>query len=212
MTATAATEAGREPDRLAEIEGLRRRGRLGDAMAACQDLLQQSPEDARLLLLAAAISRDGRHHIRAASYLERVLAAEPPRASIYGEAARIWRQCGNKAGAVDAYRNALRLDPAWAPAHIELAEIQSEDGHVDEAVYHLKIAIAVDPDKLDARERLAALLEGAERECRRRRCAGKRCGARGGKSDRTIPAFARRRCRLHRERCSGTGCPGRTRC
>ena len=161
MTATAATEARVDPDRLAEIEGLRRRGRLGDAMAACQDLLQRSPQDARLLLLAAAISRDGRHHIRAESYLERLVAAGPRRASIYGEAARIWRQCGNKASALDAYRAALQLDPAWAPAHVALAEIQAEDGHGEEAIYHLKIAIAVDPDKLDARERLAVLLEGA---------------------------------------------------
>lgn len=161
MTATAETESAAKPDRLAEIEGLRRRGRLADAMAACQHLLQHSPQDARLLLLAAAISRDGRHHTRAASYLERVVAAEPPRASIYGEAARIWRQCGNRAGAIDAYRNALRLDPAWAPAHVELAEMQAEDGQGEEAIYHLKVAIAVDPDTLDARERLAVLLEGA---------------------------------------------------
>jgi tetratricopeptide (TPR) repeat protein len=161
MTATAGTGKAADPDRLAEIEGLRRRGRLGDAMSACQDMMERSPDDSRLLLLAAAISRDGRHHMRAGSYLERLIAAEPPQASIYGEAARIWRQCGNRAGAVDAYRNALRLDPAWAPAHVELAEIQAEDGQAEEAIYHLKIAIAVDPDKLDARERLAALLEGS---------------------------------------------------
>lgn len=150
-----------DPDRLNEVEALRRRGRLGDAMAACQELLQQAPEDLRLLLLAAAISRDGQHYIRAASYLDRVLAAAPSRAPVYGEAARIWRQCGNRSGAIDAYRHALRVDPTWAPAHVELAEMQSEDGLVEEAIYHLKIAIAVDPDKLDARERLAALLEGA---------------------------------------------------
>lgn len=148
-----------DPDRLADIEALRRRGRLGNAMAACQDLLLQAPEDLRLLLLAAAISRDGQHYVRASSYLDRVLAAEPARAAVYGEAARIWRQCGNRAGAIDAYRDALRVDPTWAPAHVELAEIQSEDGEAAEAIYHLKIAIAVDPDKLDARERLAALLE-----------------------------------------------------
>jgi tetratricopeptide (TPR) repeat protein len=159
MAATAETRMPAGADRLTEIDGLRRRGRLGEAMAACQDLLQQTPDEPRALLLAAAISRDGRHHIRAASFLDRVIAAQPSQATIYCEAARIWRQCGNKESAMDAYRQALRLDPTCAPAHFEIAEIHAEDSQIEDAIYHLELATAVDPDKLDARERLAVLLE-----------------------------------------------------
>ena len=110
MAATAETKVASGPDRLAEIEALRRRGRLGEAMAACQDLLLEAAEDPRLLLLGAAISRDGRHYIRAASYLDRLAAAQPAHAPTLCEAARIWRQCGNKEAALSAYREALRLD------------------------------------------------------------------------------------------------------
>jgi tetratricopeptide (TPR) repeat protein len=159
MAATAETKMASGPDRLAEIEALRRRGRLGEAMAACQDLLLEAADDPRLLLLGAAISRDGRHYIRAASYLDRLTAAQPADAPTLCEAARIWRQCGNKEAALAAYREALRLDPISAPAHFEIAEIQSENGQAEDAIYHLEVGIAVDPNKLDAREQLAGLLE-----------------------------------------------------
>jgi tetratricopeptide (TPR) repeat protein len=159
MAATTETGTVAAADRLAEIDGLRRRGRLGEAMAACEELLRHAPENIRLLLLAAAITRDGQHFIRSAAYLDRVVAARPTRAADFCEAARIWRQCGNKTGALDAYRDALRLDPAQAAAHVNLAEIQAEDDENDEAIYHLKVAVAVEPDRLDARERLAVLLD-----------------------------------------------------
>jgi tetratricopeptide (TPR) repeat protein len=159
MAATAETMTAAASDRLAEIDGLRRRGRLGEAMAACEELLRHAPENIRLLLLAAAITRDGQHYIRSSAYLDRVVAARPTRAADFCETARIWRQCGNKAGALDAYRDALRLDPAQAAAHVDLAEIQAEDDENEEAIYHLKIAVAVEPERLDARERLAVLLD-----------------------------------------------------
>ena len=163
MAETAESRTPVSPNRLAEIEGLRRRGRLGEAMAACQDLLQQAPDDSRLLMLAAAINRDGRHYMRASGFLDRIVAARPSRPTTYCEAARIWRQCGNKQSAGDAYREALQRDPTCAPAHFEIAEILTEDGEIEEAIYHLELATAIDPDKLDARERLAVLLEATER-------------------------------------------------
>ena len=161
MAARAETGVPADTDRLTEIDDLRRRGRLGEAMAACQTLLQHVPDEPRILLLAAAISRDGRHYIRAAAFLDRIVAAQPSRATTYCEAARIWRQCGNKESAVDAYRQALQLDPTYAPAHFEIAEIHAEDSRIDDAIYHLELATAVDPDRLDARERLAVLLEAS---------------------------------------------------
>jgi len=157
---TAPVKLNREESRtgIAAVEALRRGSRLSEALAACQDLLRRSPAEPRLLLLAASICRDRRQYTEALSYLDRAVATEPA-ADVYCEVARLRRQCGNKAGALDAYREALVLDPASASAHAEVAEMHAGDGQAEDAIYHLEVAIAVDPARLDARERLATLME-----------------------------------------------------
>lgn len=159
MAPAANVKPGETWDSVAAVETLRRGARLSEAMAACDDLLRRTPDDPRVLLLAATIRRDRRQFSEALTYVDRVLAVSPREARVCRDAARLRRQCGNKAGAKAAYRMALACDPAYAPAHCELAELHVADGQADDAIYHLEIAIAVDPGRLDAREQLASLLE-----------------------------------------------------
>lgn len=144
---------------IAAVDSLRRGARLSEAMVACQDMLRHAPREPRLLLLAATICRDTRQHSDGLAFLDQVLDIPSPTVPMLCDTARLRRQCGDPAGAAECYRLALNADPACASAHFDLAELLSDDGDPDEAVYHLEVAIAIEPGRLDARERLAGLQE-----------------------------------------------------
>ncbi|MEM9682066.1 MAG: hypothetical protein AAF942_02265 [Pseudomonadota bacterium] len=144
---------------IAAVESLRRGARLSEAMVACQDMLRHAPREPRLLLLAATICRDTRQHSEGLAFLDQVLDIPSPTVTTLCDTARLRRQCGDSEGATDAYRQALSADSACSAAHFELAELLADNGKSDDAVYHLEVAIAVEPGRLDARERLASLLE-----------------------------------------------------
>jgi tetratricopeptide (TPR) repeat protein len=143
---------------LATAEDLRRRGALAEAMAACQMLIRRTPDAPRVLLMAAAISRDSQETARALEFVERALLTEPKDPEIICDAARIRRRCGDAAGAQEAYYAALVRDPCWSVAHLGLAELHADAGRKPETIYHLRIAVVNNPADLDSRERLATVL------------------------------------------------------
>ena len=65
---------------------------------------------------------------------------------------------GDFGGAVNAYRQAVAVDPASAPTHIQLANALLRTHQVDEAALHLRRALALQPDLAGARGQLDAVL------------------------------------------------------
>ena len=153
------TEGSTQNAALARIQALRRRGALAQAMTACQTLIRQSPRDAQALLVAAAISRESQNRDQALFFIDRAIKAEPQNPEVQGDAARLQKLCGDMDGAANSFHTALTLDPRRSSAHLGMAEICLESGRQDDAVYHLQLAVANDPDGLHARVQLAKLLD-----------------------------------------------------
>jgi tetratricopeptide (TPR) repeat protein len=75
---------------------------------------------------------------------------------------------GEMNSAAAEYREALTLNPDYAPAHCNLGVIYLDRGQLDAAVSELRIAIGIDPDLAKAHwhlgrvlRRMGALLEAA---------------------------------------------------
>jgi len=61
--------------------------------------------------------------------------------------------------AVDAYRNALDLEPPHVEAHVNLGRLRHETGGLDAAESHYRAALEADPEHPTARFNLGVVLE-----------------------------------------------------
>lgn len=67
------------------------------------------------------------------------------------------------AEARDAYRQAVRLDPSHADAHVNLGRLLHESGQIEEAARHYRLALAARPDDCTAAFNLGTALEDLDR-------------------------------------------------
>jgi len=70
---------------------------------------------------------------------------------------------GNVEAAEDAYRTAMRLQPAFIPAYINLADLYRQQGREEQTVQTLRAALKVDPDNGAARHALGLSLVRQQR-------------------------------------------------
>jgi len=148
------------------VEKLRRAGARDQALALCQDLVREAPDDPDPLRAAALISREAGQGQMAAPLLERAIDLAPGRADLLCDYAALLRDLGEDAGAEETFAKAAMLDPACHPAHLALAEIYEAEGRIGDAIRHLETLVALDPGALDPRERLARLLDAGGNEAR----------------------------------------------
>lgn len=146
------------------MEKLRRTGAFEQALALCQDMVREAPEDPDPLQAAAAISRQAGQAQRALPLLERALELSPDRADLLCDLAALLQEVGEDAGAEETLVKAAAVDPAHGPAHLALAELYESQGRIGDAIRHLDILVSLDPAALDPRERLARLLDAAGQE------------------------------------------------
>jgi tetratricopeptide (TPR) repeat protein len=64
----------------------------------------------------------------------------------------------------DAYRQAVRLDPSHADAHVNLGRLLHESGRPEEAAQHYRQALAARPDDCTAAFNLGTALEDLQRD------------------------------------------------
>jgi tetratricopeptide (TPR) repeat protein len=141
------------------VEKLRRFGAHDAALALCQDLVHEAPEDPDPLHAAATISREAGQAQMALPLLERAVELAPDRADLLCDLAALLQEVGEDAGAEETFAKVLVLDPAFKPAHLALAEIYEAQGRTDDAIWHLDTVVGHEPGALDLRERLARLLD-----------------------------------------------------
>jgi tetratricopeptide (TPR) repeat protein len=141
------------------VEKLRRYGAHDAALALCQDLVHEAPDDPDPLHAAATISREVGQAQLAMPLLERAVALAPDRADLLHDLASLLQEVGEDAGAEETFVRVLALDPAFRPAHLALAEIYEAQGRTGDAIRHLDTMIRYEPGALDLRERLARLLD-----------------------------------------------------
>jgi len=145
--------------RLRQVESLRRKGALSDALALCKRAIAEAPESAKALHLAGAIGRDLDDPELALEFLRRAVVVDPENPDIHCDIGQVLDATGDRADAVSAYQSALAAKSTHVESHLGLSRIYEADEASEDAIYHLDLAVALDPDELGARERLARLLD-----------------------------------------------------
>lgn len=87
-----------------------------------------------------------RHNAQAAVVLGRAAALEPGRGSILEALARACFNAGQHARALEVFEALLEVDPSSAYGHFGLAQSLRKVGRGREAVVHLRLACALDPE------------------------------------------------------------------
>ncbi len=146
-------------DQLVLVDKLRRGGAHEEALALCQDLVAEAPDDPEPLRVAAAISKDAGHAALALPLLERAVTLVPERADLHCELAAMLLDIGEDAGAEESYARAVSVDPQCRPARLALAAIFDAQGRTDEAIEQFEALVALDPTELEPREALVRLLD-----------------------------------------------------
>lgn len=95
---------------------------------------------------------------RALGWVLRLERKEPASFVLWG---RYLQRQGRTKEAVEAFAQALELDPNWAPAHLYLGDLMVRGDHFDRAAIHLLAAI--DGGELEGFEVLARLYQRTER-------------------------------------------------
>ena len=145
-------------DQMILVEKLRRLGAREQALALCEDLVRETPDDPAPLRAAARIARDAGKPQLALPLLERAVALAPGCADLLCDLAVVLQEVGEDAGAEEAFLKAVAADPACRPARLALAEICEAEGRTRDAIRHLDILVGHDPAALEPRTRLTLLL------------------------------------------------------
>jgi len=146
-------------DQLVLVDKLRRGGAYEEALALCQDLVAEAPDDPEPLRIAAAISKDAGHAALALPLLERAVELAPGRADLHCDLAAVLLEVGEDAGAEESYAKAVAVDPQCRAARLALAAIFDAQGRIDEAIRQFEALVALDPNELEPREALVRLLD-----------------------------------------------------
>ncbi|MBI4967312.1 MAG: tetratricopeptide repeat protein [Rhodospirillales bacterium] len=141
-----------------------RDGRLDEAAAAAQAILESHPDDGPALLLLGRIALAARKPNVAAPLLERALAQGVEAGLAHLELGRALRAMDRRPAARQHLERAVALLPEEAEGHYQLAEVLAEAGEGDQALAHLDRAAALEPDLADLLAARARILAGMGRK------------------------------------------------
>ena len=125
---------------------LHQQGRLADAAAGYQALLDQDPAHFDALHLLGMIAAQSGEPARAVALIDRALAVDPGQAAAHYHRALALRDLGQPATALAAFGAALERDPAHADAWVAHAETLQALQRPAEAVESYGRALALAPD------------------------------------------------------------------
>ena len=132
-------------------------GRLGDAIMACQGIVDADPGNVDALhLLGAALNRLG-DFSSAAAALERAVRGRPSDPVLRNNLGTALMDAGRMAEAEKSYREALRRRPNYADACSNLGGLLHRAGRLQEAEQALRRALALEPRHILARENLGVV-------------------------------------------------------
>ncbi len=138
-------------------------GRLLQAEAIYQQVLQAMPAQADALHLLGLISRQRGNNDIAANLIHRAIEANPAEAIYYNSLGVAVQAQGQLDEAVGAYRNALALKPDYTEALFNLGVALKALGHLDEAAECYRKALTLNPDSATAEYNLGNVLVAQER-------------------------------------------------
>jgi cytochrome c-type biogenesis protein CcmH/NrfG len=135
-------------------------------VVALEAKLQQNPKDVTTLLELATIYQQNNDLLRAASYLDRVIAADPTQKDVYLRLATIYlnQEINEYAAAVSVLNKAVSVDPNNPDVYLKLGIAQNALGNTSGAVLAWQKYLALAPNDSMAsvvREQLDKLTQQA---------------------------------------------------
>jgi len=132
-------------------------GRLDEAGAAYQTLLEQQPGNADVLQLYGAVCCQTGDLEQAETLLRRSIEIDPRMAAAYCNLGNVLTATAREPDAIAAYRAALDIDSRQAQAHVNLANLLLKHDDLETAESHYQAALTEQPDFPQARLGLAEL-------------------------------------------------------
>ncbi len=125
------------------------RGELALAMERYVDALRADPENADALYYVAVVACQDGQYQQGADLARRAIAVGPPQARVYNLLGQALDRLEQPLEAIKNYDEALRLDPNFAAAHGNRANILVEAGFPEEALKAFDRALALGPSPAD---------------------------------------------------------------
>jgi len=153
------TEANAIESVLQQIAQLGQTGRLAEAMAHCQQLLQQHPQTARGWDMLGLITLQQGHPQAALSHLERSIALDPNQSIFYDHAGVAHCSLGNFEQGIICYQRALELSPQTIHIRYNLGLALQKLGRSDEALHTYRQMLEQQPQHAMAHYQIGNLLQ-----------------------------------------------------
>ena len=135
---------------LGQITALLQGGHPADAHQLCQSLLDDVPDDPRVLNLGAIACFQTGDPATAISLLESALEHEPGFVDAHNNLGNVFKAEGDLLRAETAYRNAIDIAPLYFDAHFNLGIVLEAMGRPEEARDTYTNALDIQPDFLPA--------------------------------------------------------------
>ena len=135
---------------LGQITALLQGGHAGEAKQMCQTLLDERPEDARVLNLSAIACFQTGDSDGAVALLKTAVEHQPDFIDAHNNLGNVLKAKGDLFEAEAAYRQAIHLAPSYFDAHFNLGIVLEAMGRPGEARDTYKNALDIQPDFLPA--------------------------------------------------------------
>lgn len=143
---------------LDQIARLGQAGQSEEAIALCQQLLQQSPETAAAYHFWGLAELQQGRAAEALSHFQQAIALDPTIADFHNHAGVAQFQLTQVEAGIASYQRAVALRPDRADFRYNLALGLQRSQHTDKAIQHYRLLLVHHPDHAEAQAELAQLL------------------------------------------------------
>lgn len=139
--------------------GHQKAGRLAQAAAICQQILDKTPDHAETLHLLGLIAGQMGNHERAVELINASIRVSPTDPAYHNNLGKVYGSVNMFDEAMECYRRALELDPEYDEVYSNMGIIRRGRGKFDEAVADFRKALAINPDFATAYYNLGVALK-----------------------------------------------------
>ncbi|HEY9625302.1 MAG TPA: tetratricopeptide repeat-containing glycosyltransferase family protein [Crinalium sp.] len=134
------------PESIETALQLHRSGQNADAAYLCRQLLRDSPDDIKALLLLGIIASQTAQFDEAIACFRRVLKLKPNDANTHNNLGNAFRMKGNLPEAITHYQKAIAIKPGHADAYYNMGIALQESGDPKTAAEYYQRALALQPN------------------------------------------------------------------